>query len=159
MAKSSSILSSFTAGEITERLDGRTDLAKYKDSLKTLENGIVLPHGGVKSRGGFHFTSDVKAIAAGSELVTNGTFASNITGWTNKSVGSGSSIAHATNLMNIVSVDASNYGWAEDSFTTVAGLRYVMSFTIGTGVINVQIGSSDPYHRVYGSDDFNLYWV
>ena len=151
MAKSASILSSFTTGEITERLDGRTDLAKYKDSLKTLENGIVLPHGGIKSRGGFHYTADVKAIAAGSELITNGTFASNITGWTNKSVGSGSSIAHATNLMNIVSVDASNYGWAEDSFTTVAGVRYVMSFTIGTGVINVQIGTATAGEQILAS--------
>ena len=154
MAKSASIISTFTAGEVTERLDGRTDLAKYKDSLKTLENGIVLPHGGIKSRGGFHFVADVKATAAGSELVTNGTFASDITGWTDKSVGSGSSIAHATNLMNIVSVDASNYGWAEDSFTTVAGVRYVMSFTIGTGAINVQIGTATEGEQILASTSY-----
>jgi hypothetical protein len=61
MAKSASIISTFTAGEVTERLDGRTDLAKYKDSLKTLENGIVLPHGGIKSRGGFHYVADAKS--------------------------------------------------------------------------------------------------
>ena len=101
MAKSAAIISTFTAGEVTERLDGRTDLAKYKDSLKTLENGIVLPHGGIKSRGGFHFVADVKAVAAGSELGENGTFDSNITGWTDKSVGSGSSLAHALSLIHI----------------------------------------------------------
>lgn len=61
MAKSSSIISTFTAGEVTDRLDGRVDLAKYKDSLKTLENAIVLPHGGFKSRGGFHYVANAKS--------------------------------------------------------------------------------------------------
>jgi len=69
MAKSASIISTFTAGEVTERLDGRTDLAKYKDSLKTLENGIVLPHGGIKSRGGFHFVAAAKSSANKIRLV------------------------------------------------------------------------------------------
>ncbi|MGB0785832.1 MAG: ubiquitin-activating E1 FCCH domain-containing protein [Alphaproteobacteria bacterium] len=69
MAKSAAIISTFTAGEVTERLDGRTDLAKYKDSLKTLENGIVLPHGGIKSRGGFHFVAEAKSSSAKIRLV------------------------------------------------------------------------------------------
>jgi hypothetical protein len=153
MSKSSSIISSFTTGEITERLEGQTNFAKYKDSLKTLENAIVLPHGGVKSRGGFHFVADVKATASGSELVTNGTFDSDITSWTDKSVGTGG-IAHSTNLMNIVSTDASNYGWAEQSITTVAGQRYVMSFTIGTGAINVQIGTATAGEQILASTSF-----
>ena len=55
MAKAHAMYSSFTTGEITERLEGRVDLAKYKDSCKTLENGIVMPHGGIKRRGGLNW--------------------------------------------------------------------------------------------------------
>ena len=142
MAKVWPIQTNFTAGQLSARLHGRVDVNKYNNGLKTQKNAYSLPHGGVVRRGGFNYVAAVKGVASGSELVANGTFASNITGWTNKSVGSGSSIAHATNLMNIVSVDGSNYGWAEDEITTVAGKRYVMSFVIGTGAINVQIGTT-----------------
>ena len=89
MAKAHAMYSTFTTGEVTERLSGRVDLAKYKDSLATLENGVVLPHGGIKRRGGLNYVADVKAVITGAELVTNGTFDSNITGWTDKKVGSG----------------------------------------------------------------------
>jgi hypothetical protein len=142
MAKVWPIQTNFTAGQLSARLHGRVDVNKYSNGLKTQKNAYSLPHGGVVRRGGFNYVAEAKGVASGSELVANGTFASNITGWTNKSVGSGSSIAHATNLMNIVSVDGSNYGWAEDEITTVAGKRYVMSFVIGTGAINVQIGTA-----------------
>ena len=142
MAKVWPIQTNFTAGQLSARLHGRVDVNKYNNGLKTQKNAYSLPHGGVIRRGGFNYIAEAKGVASGSELVANGTFASNITGWTNKSVGSGSSIAHATNLMNIVSVDANNYGWAEDEITTVAGKRYVMSFVIGVGAINVQIGTA-----------------
>ena len=142
MAKVWPIQTNFTAGQLSARLHGRVDVNKYNNGLKSQKNAYSLPHGGVVRRGGFNYVAEAKGVASGSELVANGTFASNITGWTNKSVGSGSSIAHATNLMNIVSVDANNYGWAEDEITTVAGRRYVMSFVIGTGAINVQIGTT-----------------
>ena len=153
MAKAHAMYATFTTGEITERLEGRVDLAKYKDSLKTLENGIVMPHGGIKRRGGLQYVADVKAATSGSELVTNGTFASDISGWTDKSVGSGS-IAHSTNLMNIVSTGASHYGWAEQSVTTVAGQRYIISFTIGTGAISFQAGTATAGEQVYTSTSF-----
>ena len=142
MAKVFPIQTNFTAGQLSPRLHGRVDINKYNNGLKTQKNAYSLPHGGVVRRGGFRYVAGVKGVASGSELVANGTFASDITGWTNKSVGSGSSIAHSTNLMNIVSVDANNYGWAEDEIVTVVGKQYVMSFTIGTGAVNVQIGTS-----------------
>ena len=151
MAKAHAMYSSFTTGEISERLEGRVDLAKYKDSCKTLENGIVMPHGGVKRRGGLHYIADVKPVVTGSELVTNGTFTSDIASWTDKKVGSGSSIAHSTNLMNIVSVDTSNYGWAEQSITVVKGQRYILTFTFGTGAISVQVGTGTGGEQIYTS--------
>jgi hypothetical protein len=125
MPKVFPIQTNFTAGEFSPRLLGRVDIAKYNNALKTMENAYVLPHGGAKRRGGMNFVAHTKVTATGSEMMPNGTFASDISGWTNKSVGSGSSIAHATNLMNIVSVNASNYGWAEEQITTVKGQRYV----------------------------------
>jgi len=153
MAKAHAMYSSFTTGEITPRLEGRVDLAKYKDSCRTLENTFVMPHGGAKRRGGLNYVADVKAVQTGSTLVSNGTFASDISGWTDKSVGTGS-IAHSTNLMNIVSTNASNYGWAEDSITTVSGRRYILGFTIGTGAISVQIGTATGGEQIYASTSF-----
>ena len=46
MAKASPAFTNFTAGELSPRLDGRTDLAKYQNGCKTLQNFIVHPHGG-----------------------------------------------------------------------------------------------------------------
>ena len=154
MPKVFPVQTNFTAGEFSPRLLGRVDVAKYGNALKTMENAFVLPHGGVKRRGGMNFVAHTKVTATGSEMMPNGTFASNITGWTNKSVGSGSSIAHATNLMNIVSVDASNYGWAEEQITTVKGQRYVLGFVIGTGAMSLQIGNGSGGEHVYASTEF-----
>ncbi len=153
MAKVFPVQTNFTAGEFSPRLLGRVDVAKYSNALKTLENAYVLPHGGLKRRGGSHFIAQSKVTASGSEMMPNGTFTSDISGWTDKSVGSGS-IAHSTNLMNIVSADASNYGWAEEQITTVIGQRYVLGFVIGTGAISLQIGNSSGGEQVYTSTEF-----
>ena len=150
MSKSFSIYTHFNTGEISDRLKGRVDLDKYKHGCETMENFQVLPEGGARRRGGIHYVADVKPAATGSELMSNGTFASNITGWTDKSVGSGS-IAHSTNLMNIVSSDSSNYGWAEEEVTTVAGQLYILGFVVGTGAINLQIGTSTGGEQIFAS--------
>ena len=150
MSKSFSIYTHFNTGEISDRLKGRVDLDKYKHGCETMENFQVLPEGGAKRRGGIHYVADVKPTSTGSELMPNGTFASNITGWTDKSVGTGS-IAHATNLMNIVSSNGSNYGWAEEEITTVAGQLYILGFVVGAGAINLQIGSSTGGEQIFAS--------
>ena len=150
MSKSFSIYTHFNTGEISDRLKGRVDLDKYKHGCETMENFRVLPEGGAKRRGGIHYVADVKPTSTGSELMPNGTFASNITGWTDKSVGTGS-IAHATNLMNIVSSNGSNYGWAEEEITTVAGQLYILGFVVGAGAINLQIGSSTGGEQIFAS--------
>lgn len=153
MPKVFPVQTNFTAGEFSPRLLGRVDVAKYNNALKTMENAFVLPHGGAKRRGGMNFVAHSKVTATGSEMMPNGTFASDISGWTDKSVGTGS-IAHATNLMNIVSSNASNYGWAEEQITTVKGQRYVLGFVIGTGAISLQIGNSSGGEQVYESTEF-----
>ena len=45
MAKTTVAFTNFTAGELSPRLDGRTDLGKYFNGTKTLENMVVHPHG------------------------------------------------------------------------------------------------------------------
>jgi hypothetical protein len=150
MSKSFSIYTHFNTGEISDRLKGRVDLDKYKHGCETMENFQVLPEGGARRRGGIHYVADVKPASTGSELMPNGTFASNITGWTDKSVGTGS-IAHSTNLMNIVSSNASNYGWAEEEIVTVAGQLYILGFVVGTGAINLQIGTSTGGEQIFAS--------
>lgn len=46
---------SFTAGELTPSLHGRTDLAGYANGLRTCRNFILHAHGGVSTRPGFAF--------------------------------------------------------------------------------------------------------
>jgi hypothetical protein len=48
-------LTSFTAGELSPRLEGRVDLAKYFNGCRTLLNFHVHPHGGISRRCGFRF--------------------------------------------------------------------------------------------------------
>ena len=60
MAKASAAFTNFTAGELSPRLDGRTDLSKYFNGCKTLQNFLVHPHGGATRRPGTEFISEVK---------------------------------------------------------------------------------------------------
>lgn len=54
------IQNQFTAGELSPRLHGRTDLAQYYQGCKTLRNWLVMPQGGVTKRAGTRFVAEVK---------------------------------------------------------------------------------------------------
>jgi hypothetical protein len=60
MARGSPLKSNFTAGEISPRLDGRTDLAWYPNAARTLQNMTVLPHGPATRRPGTVYQVEVK---------------------------------------------------------------------------------------------------
>lgn len=60
MARVAVQLTNFTGGELSPRLDGRNDLAKYSSGCKTLENMIVYPHGSAARRPGTQFVAEVK---------------------------------------------------------------------------------------------------
>ena len=60
MPKVSTAFSNFTAGEITPKLYGRTDISKYDNGAETVENFLVQPHGGLMRRPGTRFVSEVK---------------------------------------------------------------------------------------------------
>ena len=69
MAKATFAFSNFTAGRLSKRLGGRTDLSKYYNGCSELENFIVHAHGGVSRRPGTRFISEVKSSAASTRLV------------------------------------------------------------------------------------------
>ena len=63
-------LTNFTGGELSPRLDGRNDLAKYNSGCKTLENMIVYPHGSASRRSGTQFVSEVKDSTKKTRLIS-----------------------------------------------------------------------------------------
>ena len=69
MAKASPAFTNFTAGELSPRLDGRTDVAKYFNGCKKLQNFVVHPHGGASRRPGTIFVREVKNSAHNVRLI------------------------------------------------------------------------------------------
>ena len=69
MARSAPALSTFTAGEISPRLEGRVTIEKYREGLSNLTNMIVQPHGGVSRRPGTQFLGEVKDSSSITRLI------------------------------------------------------------------------------------------
>ena len=69
MAKASFPFSNFTAGELSPRLDGRTDVSKYFNGCKTLQNFVIHPHGGASRRPGTKFVREVKTSSNFTRLI------------------------------------------------------------------------------------------
>ena len=69
MARVAVQLTNFTGGELSPRLDGRNDLAKYASGCSTLENLIVYPHGSAARRPGTNFVAAVKDSTKKTRLI------------------------------------------------------------------------------------------
>lgn len=69
MAKIIPIQTNFTAGELTPRVLGRTDIAKYNNGLKRYENCQTLVQGGARRRPGLRFSAETKTSAKKSRLI------------------------------------------------------------------------------------------
>ncbi|SAL59666.1 gp12 [Caballeronia peredens] len=69
MTRASPAIGSFNSGELSPRLEGRTDIAKYAAGLKVCENFIPLIQGPAMRRGGFRFLGAVKDQSARTWLV------------------------------------------------------------------------------------------
>ena len=69
MARSAPALSSFTAGEISPRLEGRINIEKYREGLSEMTNMVVMPHGGVTRRPGTEFLGEVKDSSVKTRLI------------------------------------------------------------------------------------------
>ena len=70
MARVAAQLSNFTAGELSPRLDGRNDLAKYSAGCATVENMVIYPHGAAARRPGTTFIAEVKTSSAKTRLIS-----------------------------------------------------------------------------------------
>ena len=69
MARVAVQLTNFTGGELSPRLDGRNDLAKYSTGCKTLENMIIYPHGSAARRSGTQYVAEVKDSSKQTRLI------------------------------------------------------------------------------------------
>jgi len=59
----------FTAGEWSSRLAGRVDLAQFPNASKKIENWLVRPQGGIKTRPGTLFIAEVKDTTLKTRLI------------------------------------------------------------------------------------------
>ena len=69
MGKQLLSIPSFTAGEMSSSMQGRTDFQKYFNAATRIENFVVLPHGPVTRRPGTYFTSEVKTSSLKTRLI------------------------------------------------------------------------------------------
>jgi hypothetical protein len=58
--KSHLLFSNFSSGEISPKLDARTDLAQYFNGVQEMNNFVPVQQGGAKTRGGLHFVQETK---------------------------------------------------------------------------------------------------
>ncbi len=63
------LLSSFNAGELSPRLDARTDIEKYDSGCRILQNFVVTPYGGVNRRPGFVYLGAAKEAESQCRLI------------------------------------------------------------------------------------------
>ena len=69
MAKASPPFINFTAGELSPRLEGRTDVNKYFNGCKKLQNFLIHPHGGASRRPGTKYVNSVKTSSNFTRLI------------------------------------------------------------------------------------------
>jgi hypothetical protein len=92
-------------------------------------------------RGAYLADTTAETITASGELVTNGTFTTDTTGWT---VGASATIAATGAELNITNTGAT-FGNASQGFTTVIGKTYIASCNarIGTAsLVNLSVGTA-----------------
>ena len=68
-------------------------------------------------------------VGTGPELITNGTFDSDTSGWTADNTGTGTFTWDAAGAASLSYADASNYGGMYQAFTAVVGKSYVLTVT------------------------------
>lgn len=89
----------------------------------------------------------------GGELVPNGTFGTDVTGWTDFSVGAGS-FASSGGMAELVHGGGSDIGAGETSFPTSVGLVYTVTFTVGGGALNARAGTASGLQDLVASTSY-----
>lgn len=69
MPRVNTIQTNFTAGELSPRMLGRVDVARYNNGLKSAENVLILVHGGALGRPGTLYVGETKTSASASRLI------------------------------------------------------------------------------------------
>lgn len=69
MARGDTLQTNFSGGELSPRLYGRVDLAKYNDSVKEARDVVILQHGGAIGRPGTDFLGEVADSADITRLI------------------------------------------------------------------------------------------
>lgn len=69
MARTDVLSTNFSGGELSPRLYGRPDLAKYADSVKRARDVVMMQHGGATGRPGTDYLGEVKDSAAFTRLI------------------------------------------------------------------------------------------
>jgi hypothetical protein len=69
MARSAPAFSSFKAGEVSPRMEGRVTLDTYREGLADMTNLLVLPQGGVTRRPGTEYLGEIKNSAQAARLI------------------------------------------------------------------------------------------
>lgn len=87
--------------------------------------------------------------AAGGELIVNGTFTTDLTGWADVSEANGD-FRWDTGVAELENVGGDD-GAGETSIATVPGLVYTVTFTVGTGSLNAQVGTASGLQDVLAS--------
>lgn len=83
---------------------------------------------------------DWTITASGGELVTNGVFTTDTTGWSDESVGAGTFTASAGAGL-LTHAGGADIGAAQTSFPTTIGLVYTVTFDVGVGSVDAQVGT------------------
>lgn len=63
------VINAFNSGELSPLLEGRIDVKKYYSGCRTLENMVVLPHGGVTKRPGTYYIANAKSNSVQGRLI------------------------------------------------------------------------------------------
>jgi len=174
MPKLTHIQNSFSSGELSPLLKGRTQLAQYNNGCETLTNMVVLPQGGLTKRPGTVYVSEVKNSANTTRLIpfvvgsdqsyalefgngyvrffrnggallstaaiSNGTFATDLTGWTDDDTGTGASTWSA-GVMRL-NGGAAGVAARTQAVSYVGIGAHTLTFTVATNTCTYRIGTT-----------------
>ena len=177
MSRIRKLQNSFSSGELSPKLSGRTNLSKYESGLATLYNFLAVPYGMVTRRPGtryigpaidntnenrllpFEFSNEQTYILEFGDHVikfytnqgtllsdaafVNGTFGSNITGWTERNAGTGAISHDAVNFrMNLTGGTGVNYARAYQQLVNLGISTYTVTLDVGTNTITYRVGTT-----------------
>lgn len=174
MVKTVHLQSSFSSGELSPIMKGRTTLPQHGNGCQTLQNMVVLPQGGVTKRPGTEFIHEVKnsahttvlipfiigsdqsyslelgdyyvrfyrngGILLSTAAITNGTFTTDLTGWTDGDTGTGASTQSGGKMR--LNGGASGVAIRTQAVTYVGVGTYILSFVNSTNTCDYRIGST-----------------